>query len=328
MVVDVLKKLKKDAVARQRKEQHVPRQNSQAASSVTPKAKTFEPAHKFFVSSNWKTLLERKPEIAPKAAAGEKSTPVGHAQSDGSAASNVVAIDCEMVGVGDDGVRSVLARVSIVDHEGKVLMDRFVRPKEFVTDFRKHITGITAGHLKRPDVISEDAARKMAADLLTGKVVVGHSVQNDFQALLLSHPHIMIRDTALFKPLRPPGQTRTPALKKLAEHWLQESIQTGQHDSVEDARIALRLYRLKSQFWEKQMRSAMKHHGGSAGSSLGAQSRPAGGDDDDDGESVERTPSAPAARQDKRNGIKKAAKSEALAGGANKRTIKKRHRDR
>ena len=37
---------------------------------------------------------------------------------------NVVAMDCEMVGVGPSGTRSVLARVSIVDCEGKVLLDK------------------------------------------------------------------------------------------------------------------------------------------------------------------------------------------------------------
>ena len=37
---------------------------------------------------------------------------------------NVVAMDCEMVGVGPSGTCSVLARVSIVDCEGKVLLDK------------------------------------------------------------------------------------------------------------------------------------------------------------------------------------------------------------
>lgn len=35
----------------------------------------------------------------------------------------IVALDCEMVGVGPSGYRSVLARVSIVNGQGDVLMD-------------------------------------------------------------------------------------------------------------------------------------------------------------------------------------------------------------
>ncbi len=36
-----------------------------------------------------------------------------------------VALDCEMVGVGRDGVRSILARCSVVNRHGHVLLDSF-----------------------------------------------------------------------------------------------------------------------------------------------------------------------------------------------------------
>merc|ERR1740121_2983160 len=130
-------------------------------------------------------------------------------------------------------------------------------------------------------LLSEGVARKMTAEVLEGKVVVGHSLQNDFKALALSHPHVHIRDTALFRPLRPPGREgRTPSLAGLVEHWFREKIHQGQHDSVEDARMALRLYRLKSRAWEKQMRSAMRRHPASPREHSGAG--------EDDGERVER----------------------------------------
>jgi RNA exonuclease 4 len=176
------------------------------------------------------------------------------------AALDVVAMDCEMVGVGPGGDRSVLARVSIVDHEGRVLMDSLVHPKEPVTDYRTHVTGITAFSLHGPKVLQFDVAINRANELLDGKVVVGHALQNDFSALMLSHPHALIRDTALYRPLRlPGGEMKTPSLRNLAQHWLHETIRTGgTHDSVEDARIALRLYRLHSHDWEKQLRNALQ----------------------------------------------------------------------
>lgn len=58
-----------------------------------------------------------------------------------------MAIDCEMVGVGPDGTESALARVSIVNYHGAVLMDKFVKPQEKVTDFRTEVSGVTPAHL-------------------------------------------------------------------------------------------------------------------------------------------------------------------------------------
>ena len=49
---------------------------------------------------------------------------------------NVVALDCEMVGVGPEGKLSVLARVSIVDWAGNNVFDSHVKVHEHVTDYR------------------------------------------------------------------------------------------------------------------------------------------------------------------------------------------------
>jgi RNA exonuclease 4 len=48
----------------------------------------------------------------------------------------VVAMDCEMVGVGPGGTRSALARVCIVNDDGNPILDAYVKPKEKVTDYR------------------------------------------------------------------------------------------------------------------------------------------------------------------------------------------------
>lgn len=53
-----------------------------------------------------------------------------------------VAMDCEMVGVGSDGEDSILARVSIVNHFGKCIYDKYVKPMETVTDYRTAVSGI------------------------------------------------------------------------------------------------------------------------------------------------------------------------------------------
>lgn len=53
-----------------------------------------------------------------------------------------VALDCEFVGVGPEGKRSALARVSMVNYYGALVMDEFVRPEEKVTDWRTWVSGI------------------------------------------------------------------------------------------------------------------------------------------------------------------------------------------
>jgi Exonuclease len=51
-------------------------------------------------------------------------------------------MDCEMVGVGEDGKDSILARVSIVNHFGHCVYDKYVKPTERVTDYRTKVSGI------------------------------------------------------------------------------------------------------------------------------------------------------------------------------------------
>jgi len=292
-----LKALKKQAVGRQKQRERqaergvdVPAGAAGGASASGARAKgteerRFEPAHKYFVSNNWKALLERRPNIAPRAAVVVAES----VSASGNAAPDVVALDCEMVGTGPTGSRSVLARVSIVDYEGNVLLDKFVRPEEAVTDYRSHITGITAATLQRPGVLKEATARRIVSEIIEGKIVVGHALNNDFEALVLSHPHALIRDTSTFKPLRPPGrEKKTPSLAFLSQHWFGQTLHEGQHDSVEDARAALRLYTMRSRMWEKQMRGAMK-------SARNASAEEPGEDEDEEGEVVVRGDAPPVA---------------------------------
>lgn len=53
-----------------------------------------------------------------------------------------MALDCEMVGVGVDGSESSLARVSVVNFYGAVLLDEFVRQRERVVDYRTEFSGV------------------------------------------------------------------------------------------------------------------------------------------------------------------------------------------
>ena len=59
-----------------------------------------------------------------------------------------VAMDCEMVGTGEDGKDSILARVSLVNHFGQCLYDKFVKPTDDVTDYRTFVSGVTQSDME------------------------------------------------------------------------------------------------------------------------------------------------------------------------------------
>jgi len=56
-------------------------------------------------------------------------------------------MDCEMVGIGDDGKESILARVSVVNQYGCCIYDKFVKPTERVTDYRTRVSGVRRADL-------------------------------------------------------------------------------------------------------------------------------------------------------------------------------------
>lgn len=168
-----------------------------------------------------------------------------------------IALDCEMVGIGTDGKRSALARVSIIGWDGEILLDKFVKVPDRVSDFRTWVSGVRAKDLKGADAISPEDCRTIAGNMFRGKVLVGHSIKNDLEALMLTHPRNNIRDTARYKPFMKArgtggGKLRPRKLKELAEEYLGLKIQVeGEaHSSIDDAQATMQLYRHVRSEWE------------------------------------------------------------------------------
>jgi hypothetical protein len=95
------------------------------------KLSAFEKTAKVDISDDWKS--ER---ISPKIKA------------------NYVGLDCEMVGIGIGGKVSALARCCLVDFQGEVIYDEFVRPPGFVTDFRTKWSGVRKGDLRQDSAVT------------------------------------------------------------------------------------------------------------------------------------------------------------------------------
>eukprot|EP01127_Copromyxa_protea_P012640 TRINITY_DN3315_c0_g1_i2.p1 TRINITY_DN3315_c0_g1~~TRINITY_DN3315_c0_g1_i2.p1 ORF type:complete len:182 (+),score=50.38 TRINITY_DN3315_c0_g1_i2:467-1012(+) len=158
-----------------------------------------------------------------------------------------------MVGVGIGGFDSALARVTILNSYGNTIYDKFVLPVERVVDYRTKYSGI-----REEDLVgapSFQTVQKEVADLIRGRIVVGHGLKNDFRAMMLHHPFTHIRDTAKYRPLQR-KKGRPHSLKVLTQKVLGIDIQAGEHDSGEDARAALLLYKKFKPEWEKQIEQA------------------------------------------------------------------------
>ncbi len=57
----------------------------------------------------------------------------------------ILSLDCEMVET-EDG--DALGRASVVNYNGQVVYDKFVRPEKRVVDYRSAISGVTPEKLK------------------------------------------------------------------------------------------------------------------------------------------------------------------------------------
>ncbi|XP_026317397.1 RNA exonuclease 4 [Hyposmocoma kahamanoa] len=170
-----------------------------------------------------------------------------------------IAMDCEMVGIGYDGNDHMLARVSLVNKFGDCIYDKFVKPREEVIDYRTNISGVRKEDLLNGDDFTK--VQKEVAEIIRGKILVGHSLKNDLSVLFLSHPKRNIRDTARYKPFRKITKGSTPSLKRLAKEILGIDIQHAEHSSVEDARAVMQLYCTVAKNWEASMSEKRGYNG-------------------------------------------------------------------
>ncbi|KAF4337679.1 RNA exonuclease 4 [Fusarium beomiforme] len=173
---------------------------------------------------------------------------INHGLTEGIEVGKYIAIDCEMVGVGPGGYESALARVSIVDFHGVQIYDSYVKPKEKVTNWRTAVSGIDQKKMRFAREFEEVQAD--VYKLLQGRILIGHDLKHDLEALILSHPGKDIRDTAKFPGFKKYGNGRKPALRVLAQQILGVEIQGGAHSSIEDARATMLLFRKHKQAFD------------------------------------------------------------------------------
>lgn len=142
-----------------------------------------------------------------------------------------------------------LARVScLLSSEGgdeRTIVDDYVHIPEEIEDYVTQYSGIHPGDLdplqSTKSLTSLKATYlKLRALVDAGVIFVGHGLMQDFRVCNIAVPKRQIIDT--LEIFHKPG-VRYLSLRFLAYHILGESVQEDEHDSIEDARTSLRLYR-------------------------------------------------------------------------------------
>ncbi|KAI9759589.1 MAG: Protein kinase C-like 1 [Chaenotheca gracillima] len=173
-----------------------------------------------------------------------------------------VALQQEEIEVKADGSRETirpsrlgLARVSVLRGSGHdeslPFIDDYILTTEPVVDYLTAFSGIQSGDLdparSRHTVVPLKAAYKKLWLLLNlGCVFVGHGLPKDFRTINMHVPKRQVVDTVDLFFIR--ARQRKLSLRFLAWFLLREQIQTDTHDSIEDARTALALYRKYQEF--------------------------------------------------------------------------------
>jgi DNA polymerase III epsilon subunit-like protein len=167
-------------------------------------------------------------------------TPAYHAMNPKRSA---VALDCEMVSVGDNN-ESEIARISAIDYlTGEILIDTLVQPLQRVTNWRTKYSGITkkamTAAITQGRILKgwPEARASLFSHIDANTIMVGQALNHDFIALGIQHQRVV--DSAILASDAVGSDIkRRWGLKDLCDQLLGIEIQNhGKkgHDSVEDA---------------------------------------------------------------------------------------------
>ncbi|KAI1364122.1 PAB-dependent poly(A)-specific ribonuclease subunit PAN2 [Xylaria arbuscula] len=186
----------------------------------------------------------------------------------------ICAIDTEFVKIAQpevevhsDGISKIirptvhaLARTSIIRgsgmDEGVPFIDDYIEINEKVVDYLTSYSGITPEDLDKKIAAERGhnlvplklAYKKIWILLNLGCKFLGHGLKQDFRVINIHVPKSQVIDTSDLFFIK--ERLRKLSLQFLAHTILKEDIQLHTHDSIEDARTALRLYRKYQEYVE------------------------------------------------------------------------------
>ncbi|KAF5027632.1 hypothetical protein F66182_258 [Fusarium sp. NRRL 66182] len=224
------------------------------------------------IDTEWKKNIDTSilyQDFSPNSDPRTKTYQVLNPETEAPGPETIIALDTEFVAVrqpeiemNSDGERETirpivyaLARASVVrgqgEDEGTPFIDDYINIREPIVDYLTSYSGITEQDLD-PRVSRHSllplkmAYKKMWILLNLGCKFLGHGLKQDFRVINIHIPKSQVIDTIDLFFLK--SRLRKLSLAFLAWYLLKEDIQLETHDSIEDSRTALKLYKKYLEF--------------------------------------------------------------------------------